>query len=199
MEKIKVNYNRESTIPKNLLDTNLYGYLDTLLNSISNKHVVSNLGDIKAKNLEVAVSEFLDLVMFTSQLDHKHYLKSRLLRLKSVEKVLWQIEKYAPIVFDVSEDLEFGLPEGENPPNTRYSPRLLKVVIQSLTINNLAQNFVEIIDTVFNNLLYFLEYELDIKELIYSLSVDLREAVIGYTSSNIKLITLDTAFNIKTI
>lgn len=195
MKPLNIKYGRESIVPKDILDTNLFHYLDTLLKGLGNDHVISNIGEMKAKNLEIAVTEFLDLVMFTESLEHKHYLKTRLLRMKSVEKVLWQIEKYAPIIFDKSEDLEYGLPEGFNPLKTRYSPRLLKVVIQSLTINNLAQNFVEIIDTMFANLLYFLEYELDIRELIYKLTVDIKKTVVGYRSANLKLINLDTDFN----
>lgn len=191
MNSIKVNSDRGSIVPKNLLDTNLYNYLDTLIQGLDNSGSVYELSDLKSKNLEVAVTEFLDLVMFTEKLEYKHYLKKRLLRLKSVEKVLWQIEKYAPIVFDSDIDPDYIGTEQEGILNTRYSPRLLKVVIQSLTINNLAQNFVEIIDSMFNNLLYFLEYDLDIKELIYNITVDLKSTVIGYTYTPVRVISLD--------
>jgi len=195
MSDIRISTERGSITPTDLLDSNLFSWFETLRSSLSDEDLVKNLGDIPAKKLEVAVTEFIDLVMFTSSLEHKEYFKTRLLRLKSVEKVLWEIEKYAPLILDKTEDIDLGGPLGTNPLKTRYSPRLLKVVIDSLTITNLAENFVEIIDTMFANLLYFLEYELDINELIYNITVDIQKTIVGYRYSAHKIVNLDVNFN----
>ncbi len=100
MSEIKLTSERGTIVPNDLLDSNLFNYFQTLHDSLGNEGLIKNLKDVPVKQLEVAVTEFIDLVMFTSNTEHKDYFKTRLLRLKSVKKVLWEIEKYAPLVFD---------------------------------------------------------------------------------------------------
>jgi hypothetical protein len=126
--------------------------------------------------------------MFTSGDTHKHYLLKRLTSLKSVEKVLEEITKYLPIEFDREIDPETQLPK------TSYTPRLLKVSMKSLTINNLSSNFIEIIDDMFSSLLYFIQYELTIQELIYKIEVGLQDTLYAEVVIPVKSIVVTSNY-----
>lgn len=198
MSTINIDNERGTLVPTDLLDSNLFQYFTTLLESLNDKELVKNLNDVPVKELEVAVTEFIELIMFTATLENKHYYKTRLLRLKSVEKVLWEIEKYSPLIFnkDVDRDPLTNDPLRDPDTNrellmTRYSPRLLKVAIKEIEISTLAENFLDIIENLFSNLLYFLEYRISIEKLIYNVTADINLTKIGWSSTAHKIIKLN--------
>jgi len=178
---------RDKLIPVNLLDSNLITYLKILQAGYETEELVYSKSDVPIENLNVAITEFIDLILFTSSLDKQNYIIKRLENLKSAEKLLNQLESYLPIDFDYSLDDE-GLP------STRYSPRMLKVVMERLEINNLSSNFVDIIDNMFNQLLYFLEYKLTIKELVYNITVDIQKDVFIENIIPMKLIIIEDTY-----
>lgn len=180
---------RDNSIPVNLEDSNLIMYLRKLQSQFSTtESLVYDKNDVPVDQLNVAVTEFLDLVMFTSSSEHKHYILRRLERLKSVEILLDQLDSYLPIDFDYSTDPEDGLPK------TDYSPRLLKVAFERIQVNNLASDFINIIDNMFNQLLYFIEYKLSINELIYNIVATLERDSFKVDVIPMKLINIEDTY-----
>lgn len=175
---------KESLLPIDLKDSTLLQHLYILQAGLNSEDIIKDKSLIQVENYNQAVSEFIDLVLFTSTLETKDYIIARLSKLKSIEKLLQELERYLPIEFDYTIDPSDSLPK------TRYSPRLLKVAVKSLTVNNLASNFINIIDSMFNQLLYFLQYDLNIQELIYNITVELKKEIFKVDHQPMKLITL---------
>lgn len=144
--------------------------------------------DIPVQQIGQALSEFIDLVLFTSDNDKKHYILKRILSLKSASVLLYELEKYLPIKFNRDVDLE------TNTLKTFYSPRLLRVTIESLTINNLSSDFITVIDSMFNSLLYFLKYDMTIEELIYKFKLEIAPIYIETKTIPIKRIEIDSNY-----
>lgn len=174
-------------IPINLSEENilttLYSLQDRYEESYGNN--INDVSTIPKKQIGQAIAEFLELVLFVSSLEKKNYLLKRLLSLKSAEKLLNELENYLPIEFNRDLDLTTDRPK------TFYTPRLLKVTIKSLTINNLSSDFISVIDSMFNSLLYFIEQELTIEEVIYRLKVDIEKTLIKTHLTKFKSINLD--------
>jgi hypothetical protein len=174
-------------VPSDLSDRTLLSYLVQLQEAYNEKYgdTLHEMSDIPKLQIGQAVEEFIDLVMFTSSLPNKQYILKRLLSLKSAEKVLEELENYLPIEFNRDFD-----PDTERP-KTFYTPRLLKVTIKSLTVNNLSTDFLNIISSMFDSLLYFIQEELSIEELIYRFELSLEDINLKLKVIPVKRINLD--------
>lgn len=168
-----------NSIPNNLRGHSVFLKLETL--------VTKYLENLNANNIEqfsineetlpvntkigISIMEFIDLVSYTNNLDEKKYFLNRLISMKSTEIILDELEKYLNIEFDRTLD--------ENSiPKTFYSPKILKVTIESLTIQNININFEKIIKTMFDNLLYFVNYEMTLKNLILELELQIKTSIV---------------------
>jgi hypothetical protein len=177
----------ENLIPTNLSEENIFKILYSLQNKYEQAYGtnINSLDTIPKKQVGQAISEFLDLVLFVSSADKKKYLLKRLLTLKSAEKLLNELENYLPLEFNRDLDTSTELS------NTYYTPRLLKVTIKSLTVNNLSSDFISLIDSMFKHLLYFIQLDLTIEEVIYRLQIDIERTLIKINLVKTKSITLD--------
>lgn len=180
--------NIENIIHEDLTSHNLVDALIKLKAGLTSDILLEDKYDIPKLQLNVALDEFIDLVQFSNSLESKEYVVARLLRLKSSKKLLQEISSYLPIDFDFSIDPADGIPK------TDYTPKLLKISMKSLTISNISVDFLEVIDNMFNSLLYFLEYRLSVQELIYKISVDLNKSIVGSETIPMRYIKLDTNY-----
>lgn len=129
-----------------------------------------------------AIREFIDMVKYTASLDEKNYVFNRLIRMKGCEIVLDEIEKYYPIDFDRSIDPETNLPF------TYYEPKMLKLTIQVLELDTIRYDFIQVILEMFDSILYFLDHDISIRDLIIRIRVRLEDYLKSYNYKTYQLI-----------
>lgn len=164
-------------IPDGLKDSNLFSTLQKLTEFLdTDSQFTDRLQSPYNGSHAQALVEFLDVLKYVGTRADRDYVISRLSALKSTKRVLDELDQYLPIKFDRTLGVD-GLP------NTRYSPKLLKVTFKYLEVEALTYDFISIIDRVFESLLYFLDYEMNIDNLVIKLQADLEKEfiVVDYT------------------
>lgn len=168
-----------NSIPNNLRGHSVFLKLETLVTKYLENLNTNNVEQFSINEetlpvntkIGISIMEFIDLVSYTNNLDEKKYFLNRLISMKSTEIILDELEKYLNIEFDRTLD-------ENNIPKTFYSPKILKVTIESLTIQNININFEKIIKTMFDNLLYFVNYEMTLKNLILELELQIKTSIV---------------------
>lgn len=182
--KLRINSSRASIVPSSLLGYQLFKNFDTLYRSLPNNDLIVNLNNVTPKVLHDVIQLYLLIVNYNRTETERRYLTKRFLAMKSAEKVLWELEKYTNIIYDINTD-----PDASPLLMTRYKPSLLKVTIESIETDQ-PESILEILNALYAALLYFKDFQLHIKELVIRMNVDLQ------LESNSSLLT---AYNITNL
>lgn len=167
MTKLRINSYKPSLVPKVLLGYELFKNLDTLYKALDNEDAIVTFTEVDQKPLHYILQLYVSIVNYDSSKEEQRYIVKRLLAMKSAEKVLWELERYTNIIYDVDED-----PEAAPLLNTRYLPSRLQVVIQSIETHQ-PESILEVLEAMYAALLYYKDFDLTIRELIIRLNVDL--------------------------
>lgn len=186
----------QNTIPISLSEENALQTLLVLQTEFELLYGKSSItkGDVPVDQIGQSISEFIDIIQFSLNLDFKNYILKRLLSLKSTTQVLAELNKYLPIRFTDLRMDSTGLSLETHPNSTFYSPKILNLVMESLSIDNISYNFLDVIEVAFRNLLYFIEYKLTIEELIYNISIDINDTLSKRISIPIKRIVIEDPY-----
>lgn len=182
--RLRINESRPSLVPKALLGYQLFKYFDVLYSNLPNDDLIVNLKSMEPKVLHDVIQLYLSIVNYNRSEAERRYITKRLLSMKSAEKVLWELEKYSNITYDISED-------PDSPPllKIRYKPSLLKVTIESIETDQ-PESIIDILTALYAAILYFKDFNLHLTNLIIRLNVDLQ------LESNSSLLT---AYNITNL
>jgi hypothetical protein len=169
-KRLRLNNDPDALVPKNLLKFELYKNLDTLYRSLPNDDQIISWNNAPTKVLDAIIRDYLSVVNYNKSEVEKRYITKRLLALKSAEEVLWELERYSNIEFDVS--IKDNTVE---PPilATRYSPNELVVTIETIETDK-SSELVDMLTRLFCSILYFRRFELHIKNLIIRLALILK-------------------------
>lgn len=184
MSNIRIVSEKPSLVPKVLLGYELFRNLDALYRAIDNEDIIYNLSEIDPKPLHDIIELYVSIVNSDSSREEIRYIVKRLLAMKSAEKVLWELEKYTNIKYDINVD-------PESPPllNTRYSPSRLQVTIESIETDQ-PESILETLHALYAALLYYKDFELTIRELVIRINVTIKEDTQIYLLSGYNITNL---------
>lgn len=162
---LKLNEQRAKIVPESLLGYKLFSDFELLYSQKDNLDLIYQFDELPPHPLSVAIETYMRVVNFDVDPRVNRYIIKRLMAMKSAEEVLWEIERYTKVSFNIDPDTD-GLPK------TRYAPKKLKVTIFEIETDR-PEVILEILQALFAALLYFKEYSLLIENLIIRLNVEI--------------------------
>lgn len=159
---LKLNETRTNIVPESLLGYKLFSDFELLYSSRDNLDVIYQFSELPPHPLSIAIEAYMKVVNFDMEPKVNRYIIKRLMSMKSAEEVLWEIERYTKVSFNVDIDTD-------GKPKTRYSPNELKVTIEEIETDR-PEIILDILQALFAALLYYKRYSLLIENLIIRLN-----------------------------
>lgn len=162
---LKLNEVRAKIVPEALMGYKLFSDFSKLYEGRDNLDLIYQFDELAPSSLSIAIEAYLNVVNFDRDYTTNRYILKRLMSMKSSEEVLWELERYTKVSFNISNDTD-------GKPKTRYAPKELKVTIYEIETDR-SEVILEILSALFAALLYYKTYSLLIENLIIRLNVNL--------------------------
>lgn len=162
---LKLNKKRPNIVPEALLGYKLFSDFELLYSKRDNLDLIYQFSELPPHPLSIAIEAYIKVVNSNSDFRINRYIIKRLMSIKSAEEVLWELERYTKVSFNIYIDTD-------GKPKTRYSPNELKVTIREIETER-PEVILDILQALFSALLYYKRYSLLIENLLIRLNVTL--------------------------